>query len=433
MLKQIQDRITQLMNIGVRDKYSTVKANRIQIANAFFVISAPLIIFNTISNIIEQDSVGFTIDMVLAVIISAIPIFNKYGRHQLVYGYTIFLTTIITNGLFILFGSMVSIAPIYMLGILVTVFCYDKFWTRAFLILFVFANYFYMQEFYLPNHEAIVKRLGDKDYADHLYFVFSIIAVSGITIRVLNQNKEVLSDNEKQLEATQKLNKQLEEKNHELERFAYISSHDLKEPLRNITSFSHLLDKHLANQNDTTSQEYLKYITENAIHMNELVNSIADFMNISNKKEEKQEVNLNDVLNTVIKGLAFKIDEKKAEIHLPFLPSIYASAAQTITLFLHLIENGLKYNQSKIPIIRIQFKEEDFYWLFSVQDNGIGILPQFAEQVFSPFKKLHHKATYEGAGIGLAICKKIVEYHNGKIWIESKESHGTTFYFTIAK
>lgn len=111
MLKQIQDRITQLMNIGVRDKYSTVKANRIQIANAFFVISAPLIIFNTISNIIEQDSVGFTIDMVLAVIISAIPIFNKYGRHQLVYGYTIFLTTIITNGLFILFGSWFRLRP----------------------------------------------------------------------------------------------------------------------------------------------------------------------------------------------------------------------------------------------------------------------------------------------------------------------------------
>jgi len=254
-----------------------VKANRIQITNAFFVIAAPLIIANTISNIIEQDSIGFTVDIVLAIIISVIPIFNQYGWHKLMYAYSIFLATVITDGLFVLFGPMPSITPIYMLGILVTVFCYDKLWVRIALVLFVLANYLYMLEFYMPNHTPIVDKLGERDYADHLYFVFSIIAVAGITIRVLNQNKEVLKDNQEQLRQTKLLNKKLEDKNHELERFTYISSHDLKEPLRSITSFSHLLQKRLSSQNDESSQEYLKYITENATHMNELVNSITDF------------------------------------------------------------------------------------------------------------------------------------------------------------
>lgn len=433
MLNKVQIWFSWLMNIGVREEYSTVKSNRIQIANAFFVIAAPLIIANTISNIAEQDSVGFTIDVVLAIIIIAIPIFNNYGWHQLVYGYTVFLATIITDGLFVLFGSMVSISPIYMLGILMTVFCYDKLWIRVILVIFVFANYFYMQEFYLPNNTALIQKIGETDYADHLYFIFSIIAVSGITIRVLNQNKEVIRENEKQLAATQRLNQQLEDRNNDLEQFTYISSHDLKEPLRSITSFSSLLQKRLSNQNDGTAQEYLKYIKENATHMNELVNSIANYMNIAASNDKKQRVDLNPIIHNAINNISFQIQSKNAIIEYATLPKMSVNKQQVQLLFQHLIENAIKYNNHERPKVIIVNENLENHIQFSIQDNGIGISSEYAEQIFTPFKKLHHKTKYYGSGIGLAICKKIVGQHNGRIWVQSELGKGSTFYFTLPK
>jgi PAS domain S-box-containing protein len=228
------------------------------------------------------------------------------------------------------------------------------------------------------------------------------------------------------------LNEELLRSNKELEHFAYVASHDLQEPLRMITIFTQLLSIKYKDKLDQNAQEYIKFASNGAVHLQNQINDLLALSRIQTKGKEFSIVNLNSVLEQAINRLMPGIEEKKARITTNQLASIIADELQMVQLLQNLIGNALKYSK-EIPRIHVSSKEEEDYYLISVKDNGIGVEPQYSERIFQIFQRLHSKEEYEGTGIGLAICKRIVQRHKGKIWVESEPGNGSTFYFTIPK
>ncbi len=244
---------------------------------------------------------------------------------------------------------------------------------------------------------------------------------------------EVITEKIKAQEDLRKLNKRLTESNKELEQFAYVASHDLQEPLRMVSSFLQLLEKKYKGQLDDSAHQYIHFAVDGSERMKTLINDLLKFSRVGTTAEENSEVDCNMLLKNVIKVYEQKINENEARIRVGELPVIKGNKTQLEQLFQNLIGNALKYRGKDAPCIEIGATEEGPGWVFHVKDNGIGIEKKFYEKVFVIFQRLHGKNEYGGTGIGLAICKKIVERHGGKIWIESEPGNGTTFYFSFPK
>lgn len=233
---------------------------------------------------------------------------------------------------------------------------------------------------------------------------------------------------EQQLKA---LNTELVRSNQELEQFAYIASHDLREPLRKIKSYTDLLVKRYQGQLDEKADKYIAYITNGAERMQALITDLLTYSRVGKGELPKEPIDLHSVLHQTLSDLSRAIRENKAVITATPLPTVNGNPRQMGQLLQNLISNAIKYRSTQSPEIQIKAVRQDHYWTISVQDNGIGIDPQFAERIFVIFQRLHAKDEYDGTGIGLAICKKIIERHGGQIWIESKLGRGTTFFFTL--
>lgn len=224
------------------------------------------------------------------------------------------------------------------------------------------------------------------------------------------------------------------ETNLQLESFAYIASHDLKEPLRMIFSFTQLLNRRLKPHFDEDSIEYMNFVLDGVRRMQNLLDDLLKFSTIGRKETDKELTDLNDTIYNVIQNVQHTIQEKSAEIYIEPLPSLKVFPMQMVQLFQNLISNALKFiPNDRIPIIEIKIKDKKEYYEFSVSDNGIGIEKQYLEKIFLVFKRLHGKEAYEGTGIGLATCKKIIDNIGGRIWVESDYGKGATFFFTIPK
>lgn len=226
----------------------------------------------------------------------------------------------------------------------------------------------------------------------------------------------------------------LEISNKELEQFAYVASHDLQEPLRMITSFLTLLEKKYKENLDEKGRSYINYAVDGAKRMRDIILDLLEFSRIGNIVEAKKKVNANDLIEEVLKLNSKVIQEKQAQIQVAPLPEIVCHPSAMIQVFQNLISNALKYQAEGVkPEISIDYTDKGKYWEFRVRDNGIGIDKEYAEKIFIIFQRLHQKEQYSGSGIGLAICKKIVEIHGGKIWVDSSLGQGSTFFFTITK
>jgi signal transduction histidine kinase len=227
-------------------------------------------------------------------------------------------------------------------------------------------------------------------------------------------------------------NKELLRSNAELEQFAYVASHDLQEPLRMVGGFTRLLADEYKGKLDVTANEYIEIIVDGATRMHRLVNDLLDFSRVGRGDITFSEVNLNEVLVTVRQNLARSMEESGAVINAEPLPVIVAEPSQMSQLLQNLVGNAIKFRRkNEPPTIEITIQPEGSYWKFTVKDNGIGIKPDYAEKIFLIFQRLHTRDEYPGTGIGLAICKKIVERHRGRIWVESEPGKGSTFHFTI--
>ncbi len=226
-------------------------------------------------------------------------------------------------------------------------------------------------------------------------------------------------------------NSELERKNKELEQFVYIASHDLQEPLRTTASFVDLLQQQYLGKIDDTADKYLTYILQSTDRMKILINDLLDYSRIGNKKE-LQPVDCNIILREVLDDLGKTIDDEGALIVVDTLPVIQGYKTEIKQLFQNLVVNAIKFRKKDItPEILIAAQRNIDHWTFSVTDNGIGIAPDHKDRIFIIFQRLHTRTEYEGSGIGLAHCKKIVGLHGGKIWIESIPGSGATFLFNI--
>jgi PAS domain S-box-containing protein len=226
-------------------------------------------------------------------------------------------------------------------------------------------------------------------------------------------------------------NHQLELKNTELERFAYVASHDLQEPLRTISSFVELLQNQYKGKLDETADQYFLFMQQTADRMRVLINALLEHSRIGARKE-LQQVDTNIMLQEVLADIGVAISEAGAEISVGSLPVISGYPTEIKQLFQNLIINAIKFRKKDTPSqIHISSIAENDYWKFSVSDNGIGIEAKHHDKIFAIFQRLHSRKDYEGSGIGLSNCKKIVDLHHGKIWVESSSGNGSTFLFTL--
>lgn len=246
----------------------------------------------------------------------------------------------------------------------------------------------------------------------------------------------IVENIDRRKKAEQKLeekNKELMEINQELEHFAYVASHDLQEPLRTVASFIQILEKRYGHLLDEDGQQFMMFVVEGAKRMQSLIRDLLEYSRINRFNTDYEKVDLNEVFQTVNRGLKEKIDSTDAVILAENLPSIQGNKIQLTQIFQNLIDNAIKFRGDKKPEIIISVKELPSKWEISVRDNGIGISQEYFQRIFIIFQRLHTHEEYSGTGIGLALCKKIIERHGGEIWLDSVPGQGTNFTFTIAK
>jgi light-regulated signal transduction histidine kinase (bacteriophytochrome) len=224
---------------------------------------------------------------------------------------------------------------------------------------------------------------------------------------------------------------ELRRSNAELEQFAYIASHDLQEPLRTLAGMVQLLQKRYQGQLDERADEYIGHAVESAARMQALIRDLLAYSRVDRKNQPIAMVSAQDCLQTALKNLGASIRESGAVIVAEGLPIVHADSSQLTQLFQNLIGNSIKFRGERQPHVQITATQLNDAWQFAVSDNGIGIEAQYYERIFLVFQRLHTRRQYQGTGIGLALCKKIVERHGGSIRVESRAGEGSTFYFTL--
>jgi PAS domain S-box-containing protein len=230
-----------------------------------------------------------------------------------------------------------------------------------------------------------------------------------------------------------KVSLDLTRSNQDLEQFAYIASHDLQEPLRMVSSYVKLLERRYKGKLDADADDFINFAVDGAVRMQNLINDLLLFSRVNTRGKEFELTDYEAVFATVVGNLQAQIESNKAILTHDPLPKAWADSVQQIQVMQNLIHNGIKFHRDEAPRVHVSAKEGDDEWVFSVKDNGIGIEPEYFDRIFLIFHRLNEKDKYPGTGIGLSICKKIIERHGGRIWIESEPGKGSAFFFTIPK
>ncbi len=224
---------------------------------------------------------------------------------------------------------------------------------------------------------------------------------------------------------------ELARSNADLEQFAYVASHDLQEPLRMVTSYCDLLQQRYRGRLDKDADDFIGFAVEGANRMRALVQDLLAYARVSGDRRLDAPVDCNEALDRALIDLHSAVQDSSAHVTSDRLPIVSADARQMEQLFQNLIGNAIKFRREEQPAIQVGADREDGVWLFSVADNGIGIDPKYSDKIFEMFQRLHGRSEYSGTGVGLAICRKIVERHGGRIWFDSQPGEGSTFYFTL--
>lgn len=263
-------------------------------------------------------------------------------------------------------------------------------------------------------------------------------AVAARTITWENDQAVLLSlmeiTNRKSLEAELRASvESLATSNADLEQFAYIASHDLQEPLRMISSYMTLLKQRYQGKLDGDAEDFISYAVDGATRLQQMINDLLVFSRVQTRGKELAPTEAEAAYGNALENLAYSMEEERAEITHEPLPLVRADATQLTMLFQNLLSNAIKFHGDETPRIHVSVEPTDGYYKFCVQDNGIGIDPQFFDKIFMIFRRLHTREEYPGTGIGLAVCKRIVSRHGGQIWVESPDGQGSRFYFTLLR
>ena len=224
---------------------------------------------------------------------------------------------------------------------------------------------------------------------------------------------------------------ELARSNADLEQFAYVASHDLQEPLRMVASYTQLLARRYAGRLDAEADEFIAFAVDGATRMQQLINDLLAFSRLGTRGQPFAEVDCNAVFADVVANLQAAIEENGAEVAAEPLPTVTGDRQQLVQLLQNLVSNAVKFHGPEAPRVHVSANRKGREWVFAVQDNGIGIGPQYFDRIFVIFQRLHTKEEFPGTGIGLALCQKIVLRHGGRLWVESQPGQGATFHFTI--
>lgn len=280
-------------------------------------------------------------------------------------------------------------------------------------------------------------RSGAADYLDKSYLHSSILEHYIRASIERNQALTALQESEQKyrelFERENQLRQELSRSNAELQNFAYIASHDLQEPLRAISGYTKLIETEYADRFDSTAREYMNFITSGTKRMQRLIEDLLTYSRVSTREQIFSRVDCNSIVKEAIANLQTSIDESGATVIYQNLPVLTADRTQMVQLFQNLLGNAIKFRRQSVrPQIAIDAESiAHQQWLFKVTDNGIGIEAEYFDRIFRIFKRLHTQREFTGTGVGLALCRKIVELHGGNIWVESELEKGSTFFFNL--
>lgn len=252
-------------------------------------------------------------------------------------------------------------------------------------------------------------------------------ALNEASLRLYEQEQSLSAANEVLHNKT----RELERSNAELEQFAYVASHDLQEPLRMVASYTQLLAKRYRGRLDQDADEFIAFAVDGVTRMQRLIQDLLAYSRVGTRRQELTPIDSGQCLQVALANLKIAIEESRATVTHEPLPTLNIDASQVAQLFQNLIDNAIKFQGEAAPTVHVSARRSGQEWLFSVRDNGIGIEPQYKDRVFVIFQRLHTRVAYPGTGIGLAVCKRIVERHGGRIWVESQAGQGATFFFTM--
>ncbi len=286
----------------------------------------------------------------------------------------------------------------------------------------------------LPGHDPGFPENGDE--IDGLRWAYDNIAhrlkIAAEDLR--NRHAELELEIQERTRAQSDLQRviaELSRTNAELERFAYIATHDLQEPVRGLVSFSQLLERKFSESLGGDAKDYLRFIIKDAHRISDLLRDLLEYSRAGRQGLALGEVDCQEVVDSVMQSLTPTIERKQAELRISLMPRLVADRMQLYQVFLNLIGNALRYCTATRPVVEVKAEHQDAAWRFEVADNGDGIDPQYHDYVFEVFRRLHTGASYPGTGIGLAICKRIVESHGGRMWLRSAPGEGASFFFSI--
>jgi PAS domain S-box-containing protein len=262
---------------------------------------------------------------------------------------------------------------------------------------------------------------------------FSVSIVPVVNSDYANLYGSDITERKQAEEVLERERAELARSNAELEQFAYVASHDLQEPLRMVSSYMQLLERRYKGRLDQDADDFIGFAVDGAERMQHLINDLLAYSRVGTRGKPFEPISCNNVLELALDNLQLAIQDNKASVTHDPLPEVTGDEAQLVQLFQNLIANAVKFHREEKPQVHIGVQEGKKEWVFSVRDNGIGIDPQYAERIFVIFQRLHSRTQFQGTGIGLAICKKIVQRHGGRIWVESQPGKGATFFFTLPK
>ncbi len=284
-------------------------------------------------------------------------------------------------------------------------------------------------------------QVGGVDYVTKPFHTEEVLArinthlsLQAMRRQLVAQNRQLqqeMAERQKAEVVVAQRSQELARSNAELEQMAYVASHDLQEPLRMVTSYLQLLEQRYGRQLDADAHDFIEFAVDGAKRMQALIDDLLSYSRVGTKAKPLQPTDCEAVMKTALQSLLMAMEESGAQIQWAGLPRVLGDAAQLTQLFQNLVANAIKFRGEGVPRIDIRTEREDGFWRFEVRDNGIGIAPDYFERIFVMFQRLHNRSKYPGTGIGLAICKKIVEQHGGRIWVESAPGQGTVFKFTL--
>lgn len=416
---QISSLYHRFISIGISEGMPFSEKIRVELSNLFSLIAIPGCFIHLLYNLFGPDiEREYYLTFLWMMILSSALLLNHYKRYSIAKIISVLPVLVIVVLIHIQFGWEMRLEPMYLMLILVFGYLFNQKTAILFMILIVAAyiSVALQLSFFPVNRSADILPT-----APFIYFGYASIVTILLTCRVIAENRRFN-------ELTIQQNKILKEKNEELERFTYIASHDLQSPLRNVIGFSGLIENALQKEEYDEIEEFLPFIKSNASQMSLLIKDILEFSKINYKEaENRTSVDLKEVLVKVNRALQQDIEKKGVDVSSDDLPVYYCNETEIGLVFQNIIQNGIKYNDRSDPKIKVWSSYDENELKIHFQDNGIGIEEKYYEKIFEFFKRLHTVDKYEGTGIGLGLCKKIIQSYEGRIEVSSELGEGSVF------